>query len=262
MLATAIDVSTLPRYCEDDRWWFQQKLDGHRVLIRVDNGRVTAINRRGEPFGTSAADHVVRALRSSGGTMAFDGELLGGVLWAFDFIAPPHIDVSTPYQRRLAVLEEIVRCSGMTDVIRVLPTARTTEEKAALAKRLLEAHCEGVMVKDCTARYASGRRTRLVRKAKFWNSADVVVMEINRKGKDALEVGVFDNGRLRPVGAVSTINDAATARVTDVLEVRYLYTSPGEHRLVQPNVLRRRDDKLAEECTFDQLVYPCKEVLT
>lgn len=261
-LATNIDVAELPRLCREDRYWFEQKIDGHRVMLSIDAQRVIALNRRGEPYHPAAVARVVRSF-SPGAPLVLDGELLGGILWVFDVpVLGSTVSLKTPFAERRERLEQFFAL-GVPDCVRLLPVARTTEEKAELATRLVNSHAEGVMVKDSTAKYEPGpRKTRCVRKAKFVNTADVIVTSLRRKGRESVGVSVWDGGRRREIGAVTTIHEAASAKIDDVMEVRYLYTSPGDHRLVQPVFMRMRDDKDPHECDMAQLVYPNKEVLT
>src|SRR5438105_4328951 len=63
MLAEAIASSSLPRFAEASDWFFEQKLDGIRRLVRLDEGTVVAFNRSGEeaalPKDVAAALHRV-----------------------------------------------------------------------------------------------------------------------------------------------------------------------------------------------------------
>ena len=47
MLLTPADEADIDRYVGDDGWAAQEKMNGKRVLVRVEPGRVTGVNRRG-----------------------------------------------------------------------------------------------------------------------------------------------------------------------------------------------------------------------
>jgi hypothetical protein len=67
-------------------------------------------------------------------------------------------------------------------------------------------------------------------------------------------------GELVPLGS-TTMNGKPDLPVGSVAEVEYLsYKGPG-HSLVQPNLLRSRDDKSPEECLVSQLVPSNRDVL-
>ena len=266
MQGNGISADELPRYCPDDDWFFEQKVDGHRLLVDIEDHVVTFFNKSGEPVSWAPA--LRKVFEARGGRIVFDGEWdpAKRIYWVFDLpIAGGHVRVTDPYRNRREVLEGMFRAwTDRPANVRLLPCARTPREKADLAGRLLAAGCEGVMVKRASASYCyTGKRTDDIKKAKFTNTVEVVITEVGRKGKASFAVGVYEPGNPEPVivGAVTMIRGTSGLKVGDVIEVRYRHASPGDRRLVEPVFLRRRPDKKPAECTIDQLIYPCKEVL-
>jgi bifunctional non-homologous end joining protein LigD len=265
MLADTIDHTKIGPYLTDDAWWLQQKLDGHRVLIRVLDGAVTALGRDGAPKANAIPAAVVRQFaRMPAGEWFFDGELVGPTFWLFDLPSVSgHVTVEQPYSFRLDVLEKFFAGWAPDAAVRLLPTARTTVEKAMLWQRVQDAPAEGVMLKRVDAGYRGGpARSPGVIKAKLVKTADVVVKRLGVGGKENCEFVVFDAaGQEVPIGKCSLIGKDPIAE-RDVIEVKYLYcNNPNEPRLYQPRMLRRRTDKGAHECTIDQLVYTDKRVM-
>lgn len=240
----------------------EQKVDGHRKLVTLSPGGVTVLNRAGEP-STLPAACLAGFPAASSGAVVLDGELVGAVLWVFDLPhAPPAVLPEMPYCTRRAVLDRLAPALG-TETLRFLPVARTTEEKARLVARVLEAGGEGVMLKDTAAPYRSDRRHAGLLKAKFVNDLDAVVTRIAVDGKQNCAVGLYvTDGRLVEVGTVVVQpRDRELLRVGSVVTVTYLYcVNRSAPRLVQPTRLRLRTDKRPRECTMDQLRFTDRAV--
>ena len=261
-LADSIDPTTLDRYLRDERWWFEQKVDGRRKLVALSPVGVAVLNRAGEP-STLPADCRVRLPVLATGEVVLDGELVGQTLWVFDIpLAPPAVAPATPYAARRDVLDRLAP-KLETATLRVLPVARTPEEKTRLAAKVRDAGGEGLILKDVTCPYRAGRRHRGLLKAKFVHDVDAVVTRIGVDGKQNCAVGVYDdNGRLVEVGTVIVhARERAHLQVGSVVTVAYLYcVDTAAPRLVQPTRLRLRDDKHPEECTMHQLRFTDRTV--
>lgn len=263
-LAESVPVAELNTYCEHDGWHMTQKVDGHRRMVMVQDGLVVPLNRSGQK--TSLPKPVKAALEPvTGGLFAFDGELVGQVLWVFDLpIAGEKIDTSTPYWLRRQVLEGLFEVWHPGQAVRLLPRATSSEDKAALAKRVAENHGEGVMLNNLEGRYRPGVRSRDCLKVKYIHDVDCVVMELKRGGKDNIVIGLYrPDGRLVEVADCTALaGDGGMAQVGDVVVVQCLYAT-NDDRLYQPTKPRRRFDKPAADCTIDQLdtIRVNKEVL-
>lgn len=286
-LAEAAALSDLPKYAADSRWWFQQKLDGHRVMIRVEDSVPTALNRHGESYGHGCPANVLNCFKSGfAGEWIFDGELLGGVFVIFDILKAGGEDLTElPYSARLMTLTRLMQGGSNEDgsssqpiwtppatCVRLIQTARTPEEKKTLAEAVIANNGEGLIAKRASAPYRCGRRTSDLLKIKLWSAAEVVVAETYRLGKDSIAIEIYHEGRLVPAGAVTMLGGAKTrimAGLTkgDVIEVKYLYVVNGvaggneSWKLVQTAFLKIRPDKTAEECTTAQLKVTSKDVL-
>lgn len=257
MLAESTKVDLLAEYALDDRWWFEQKVDGHRLVTVVENGVVTFLNRQGVQKSTLPIEPQLQTEFSAmtRGQWVFDGEIVDDVYWLFDLpVVGDKVKISDPYEFRRDVLDTFFAGWAPGKHIKLLPSWRTPGDKAKGMVLMEDTNREGVMVKDKDAPYLPGKRSRRVLKAKFTKAIDCVVLRVAVDGKENVELALNNGvGTFRAIGQASTIGKPAVA-VNDVVEVKFLYAvDRNKPRLVQPTILRRRDDKSPAECTFDQL---------
>lgn len=263
-LAEPVDRSTLDRYVRDDRWVMSQKVDGVRLLVSVEDGKVRLLNRKGDPLTKAVPPGIARQAAQLPGSWCLDGELFDGTLYVFDLPSAGNtIDPSDPYEVRRHALERIFEVWQPTGIV-LLPVARTPEQKAQLVANVEAAAGEGVMLNDADARYRPGQRSRAVLKVKFWNSCDCFVTAVRLNGKDNMSLAVFDeHGTERKVAECTALaGDGGRIQVGDVVEVKYLYAVDRQQpRLVQPTYPKIRTDKDAAECLLDQLHFTNKMIL-
>ena len=286
-LADKMKLDALPKYVGDERYFFEQKVDGHRKMVLVHNGDVRVIGRDGQNTDLSCRN----VFTQFPGTWAFDGEILpDGVFWIFDLpVAGEKIGLQTPYKLRRAVLDGL-RDALESDFVRILPCARTPEEKVLLAKRVIAGGFEGLVIKDSEAGYANGRRSTALLKAKLVKDLDAVITDFgigkssNGSGqpKANCELAVFTEpndmkgpwtpqqvAELKRSKKIKVISECiihpperAQVDLGSVVTVAYLYAvDPAKPRLVQPTRIRPRTDKAAGECLLDQVMFTDKSVI-
>lgn len=283
-LAESLDLSQVMRYLEDPNWWVEQKLDGHRILVVINDPddplnhppKHSILNRNGKPYTKPFGRKVWYSLhgmknRISAEHVIYDGELVDGKLWLFDLLyLDDLITVESPYRDRRKLLQSM-HDAQLTDVpddlvkefqesVGIVPVAKDEEKKKELTFRVLKSGGEGVILKNKEAPYRPGVRSHDMLKVKFVSEAEVIVSEVGRKGKDSLRLHIYRDNQLVEVGACSSIGKEPV-EVGDVITVRYLYLGADE-RLVQPRMMRKREDKEAQDCTWGQLKAVNKEVLT
>ena len=251
-------------FIADKNWAIEQKFDGTRAIVEVNDGQVRAFNRQGA-LRTHWPTAVTKTLSSLPGKWVFDGELLGSTFHTFDLLELPGQGsiADQPWEARRMMLDKLFASANN------LPANLSTTiwnadpiQKQAFYDRCVAEAVEGVMFKRLDAPYR-GQRTPNWLKHKFQKSCEAVVMELNRKGKDeAITLGLFANGNLVEVAGCRLLPKfKQKVAVGTVVEVRYLYAT-ADHRLYQPCMLAVRTDKPAIDCTIDQLIYTSKNVLT
>lgn len=259
-LATAADPSTFDQYVQSDRHFADQKVDGHRGLLHIDDGRIAMISRQGLDLPVKPYIYEPFKPLLTMGRWVFDGEYLNGQYYLFDIVeGGGFITPATPYEERRLFLGEFYGRWNPQHV-HLIPVYRTTEGKARLVEQISSQGGEGVMFKVRTAPYRSGRTDSIV-KAKFRNDVDCVVTRLGMDGKANMQLSLYtDDGVLVEVGHCTALaGDGPRVKVGDVVTVIYQNASKG-HRLIMPTKPKIRTDKTSVECTLDQLVYTNKEV--
>jgi bifunctional non-homologous end joining protein LigD len=267
-LLNPINPDELAGLFADDRVIAQQKVDGNRVLVYIDE-QIRASNRAGQL--TTIHTTIVEALDSIPSGTVIDGELVAGpegpIYWLFDVLQIAGEDL-----RGLGYLDRWQRLDAEIEPaidhpIRILDYAQGHAAKQALHDRLFAASAEGIVFKRHDAPYVPGRPSSggAQLKHKFIKSADVVIIE---NAGNAYRMAVYDGDALREVGKVfaGTTNESRAdldarlgAGEQPIAEVRYLYATDDE-QLYQPVFVRLRDDKLARDCSRSQLEKTRREV--
>lgn len=231
-LAAPISEQQVEKYIHDDRWWFEPKLDGVRMIVRPDG-----------PFGNNRfysrkGDELVAPFNFPAVPFPIDGEYVDGVLYVFDAI------IEADYTERRKQLEEWFTETNQSN-LKLIPLAKTTKRKELMYDTLRGINAEGIVIKDSRAPYKIGR-TKSWLKFKFYTTVDVIVTELNRKGKDeAISIGWADGTE---AGGCKVIESKIVdLNVGDVVEIRCLDVSDSG-KLIQPVFVRKRTDKLPEEC--------------
>ena len=260
----------LPEHLFDDRdWVMEQKLDGKRLVVKVNNREAEAYNRNGDP--TSLPVNIAAFFDHQGftGEWVFDGELVNNIYRVFDLSAVPD-RVSdkwyrAPLDTRRTFLSNLLAKlygAGATNPGSVVGTPSAVRDKRQYFDFLRDNNVEGVIFKRRESLYAPGVRSHDWLKFKFTTTADVVVTETKTDGKrQAIRIGIHHNGTLVDAGGCKVPEEFVDRiNVGDVVEIRYLYATD-EHKLYQPVWVALRDDKPALGCTTNQLKYTNKEVM-
>lgn len=216
-------------------WIYEIKLDGYRVLARIDRGRVRLVTRNGLDWTTklkSLAD-ALSTLKLDNGWIdgelvvldeqgrsdfqrlqrAFDERRIGELVFVvFDLpFANGHDLTQVPLRERRALLQRLLPK-------RLAPRVRFSEAIGGTPEQLLEAACrlllEGLIAKRADAPYVQGR-TRSWLKLKCQPRQEFVVVGFtepkgSRRGVGALLLAVHDaNGTLRYAGRTGSGFDQA-----------------------------------------------------
>lgn len=254
MLADDATAAEVGMVVQSDDWALESKINGHRRVILVSDGVAAGFNRKGEPAALPASISAELAMFVKDAIL--DGELIGSLWVCFDLLTLDGGPVfNKPWARRRALLERLF-AGGPGGAVRLVTAARSIDEKYELILQVKQQLGEGLVAKDVHASYHPGpnREHRQWLKLKHTKTVDCVAMQLC-DGRQHIHVGLFRPGETEPteVCKVSRLTgDGPRVQVGDVVEVTALYgTIAG--RLVQAVTPRLRDDKSADECTFDQL---------
>jgi bifunctional non-homologous end joining protein LigD len=264
MLAENANPKRLDALCNDDNYWADQKLDGHRCLMHVQDGRVIPVSRSGLELPVNAAVlKEFEAFKASNERWVFDGEYIDQMFYIFDLVeAGRHVSPNVVYEDRRDVLEHFYKAWDPSGWVHLIPTKRTTADKAALAAQVEAQGGEGLMFKRRDAGYTPGRRNPALLKIKFRHDVDCIVINTNLNGKANMSLGLLDaNNDVVEVGECTALaGDGPRIKPGDVVTVIYLYATK-DNRLYQPTKPLIRTDKRMRECTMDQLRYADKTVI-
>lgn len=265
-------LADVPKYIADPDYVFQQKVDGIRGVLVIEPGKAPWFaSKKGDRLQSSTAAKTTTPMLAKlpatpAGSPSYrvEGEILNGKFHVFDMVIVGQ--ESTDYETRKTMADAWVQAvSAQLPQVTALPTARTAAEKQALWDAVLTSGAEGVMMKRRDAGYQGGRRVDHTLKAKVTATADVVVLERNRDGKDNAVFGMLVNGKMTEIGTVSTGGkDKALGQIQvgDVVELEYLWASATSNQLTQPRIVRKRPDKTANDATdVTQLRFVDKAVL-
>ena len=257
------DPSALEAYFTDPELIAQQKLDGMRLVVHVRADGVLTTNRNGQ--ASVVSEVIEAAVRAVPAGTILDGELVASPLtyWIFDLLAWAGEELqSLSYAERYARLSGHAAQLCAAEELVIVPAAESEADKRKLHATLQEQQAEGIVFKQRSAPYVSGRPpsggSQL--KLKFVKTADVF---ITANTGNAYQMVVHDEqGAPREVGKVfagttselrAALDAAITQGETPVAEIRYLYATDDD-LLYQPVFVRTRTDKAPADCLLAQLV--------
>ena len=219
-------VQTAP---EGDAWLHEIKLDGYRVLARIERGRARLFTRSGQDWTARFPSVTAAVERLPAKSVLLDGEVVvldaGGVshfqslqealsqgrtqdlvYFVFDLLFLDGPDLrSLPLSERKALLARLLHGSGTT----IRYSAHVEGQGGTFYDKACRMGLEGIISKRKDAPYRSGRSTAWV-KVKCVASQEFVIVGFTepkgaRAGFGALLLGVYEkDGSLTHVGRVGT----------------------------------------------------------
>jgi bifunctional non-homologous end joining protein LigD len=224
-LATLVDAPP-----EGDDWLHELKLDGYRILARVDNGKVRLLTRSGNDWTDTFPSVAAAVARLPAETALLDGEVVvndaagrsrfqllqnalkrGDAPFQYHVFDLLHLDGydlrAAPLTARKELLEKLVE--GASGARNLHFSRHTVGGGAAAFAKACKAGEEGILCKRADAPYVSGR-TKTWLKVKCQKRQEFVVVGYtdprrSRVGIGALLLGTYDAaGALRYAGKVGT----------------------------------------------------------
>jgi bifunctional non-homologous end joining protein LigD len=229
-LATLVDAPPA-----GDDWLHELKLDGYRVLARLERGRAQLVTRSGKDWTQAFAGVAAALARLPVQTALLDGEVVALdaagrsdfqrlqralksgreplTYYAFDLLHLEGYDLrgAPQLERKRALAELLARAPGASGV---RLSEHTAGDGAAFLRAACGAGAEGVVSKRASAPYR-GARTRAWVKVKCGRRQEFVIVGFTapkgtRVAFGALLLGVYDDaGALQYVGKVGTGFDGA-----------------------------------------------------
>ena len=181
MLLNPIEESELEYYITHEGFCAEEKFDGKHMILRKNaDGSVDAINRKGLLIG--APEAILQEARSLPGEFIIDGECVGEIFYAFDYIS------AFVWSERNRRLWKLMLKGPQVHIVGV-ESMTYTRTKRRLLEDLLARNAEGIVFKRMNNRYTAGRPNKggNALKFKFYATASVVVGRIN----DKRSVGIF-----------------------------------------------------------------------
>ncbi len=236
------DVEMARRLIISDAYVMQEKIDGERLTITIDNQGIRGFNKRGEqaalsPWLFEQMKHLPER------PWKFDGEYCGSSYVIFDLMQTPRAGLSEkPFVERIQMLDMMIEAWGIHK-IQAVRTWTEPREKLKGYMQVAVENGEGLVFrpKDANAHYEGQ-----IYKHKFRNSVDAVVLG-KTEGKGSVEVGVYDGDDMHSLGKVT-----GDAEVGSVVEVSYRRLS-ASRKMIEPVFVRVRQDKFPFSCTMEQL---------
>jgi len=258
MLLTDFTGEDEEQFLADPAWAGQQKMNGKRILLRVEPSvGVCGGNRRG--LRCPIPQELEKSIPLATLQAVFDGELVGDVYHAFDLLEAGGLDLrAETYAERHVTLRKLVATIPMTrGHLRVVDLAVGACDKRELFHKLRRENQEGIVFKKLNGVYVPGKienqKKAIAVKVKFYAECQAVV--IDWTDKQSIEVGL--GGRLKgdsmeiisvgkvtvPTKYVKQIEKGKTVRV------RYLYATAGK-QLYQANLDPTDDGIVKGEMTL------------
>lgn len=244
-LLNPIEESELKELIWDDEWAMQEKKDGKRIMVKIEDGVVEGSNRRG--LVVSLPDAVVNSLKNLP-SCKLDGELVGEIYYVFDMLkCQGKYDCYRFGDRHMALVLLLEKKLGPN--AKIVPSYHGGVKKEEMFEKFKAANAEGVVFKKLDSSYEPGRPNSggSQLKYKFYDTCSAIVTKINQQRSVGLSM--HDGTE---IGNVTILPNFDVPRIGDIVEVRYLYYNKGG-ALYQPCYLGARDDMSPEDCSMDQL---------
>jgi len=241
-----------------DDWLVQQKFDGERRWLSVEDGHSVFANRDGLATGVQEPVAAAwEALTNTSLSFSADGEDMGDYVVIFDVTRHPGL-VSGTFQERAELLLEIqetIKGLGLEDHLKVEIPVPAQDFFKGRDKTLLEAGAEGYVLRHKNSVYTPGKPSSggEALKVKFWDDVSCRVAQ-GRDGKSSVGLELLDeNGTWISVGNV-TVPQGKKPEIGAIIDVKYLYAYKNGS-IYQPTFKGVRTDIPESDCRMDRLKY-------
>src|SRR5438046_24574 len=235
--------------CDNERWLFEVKWDGIRLISFIDNGKVSLQTRSGR-----IVDNEYPSLQAISGLVKAKQAVLDGEIVALDDQGRPSFQLLQNRERDKRPLQyvvfDIVYADGQrlfkvpvedrkrllrnlfADTSLLKYSEHVLGEGKAFFKAAQQNHLEGIVAKLRDSPYQPGVRSSAWLKIKAVLQQEVVIggftePRASRKHFGALIVGVYDDGKLLYAGHVGGgFDERSLASVSKLMKPLIVKTSP------------------------------------
>jgi hypothetical protein len=272
---TRVEEQDAYRLASNPRYTFENKQDGDRLTVRVENQNFFGYNKKGQVVSLTPQLHAAVSrlcLPNKIDNLLMDGEWERTGFYGWDLLECKGTDLRTlPQEARRELLEAFLAdlTPELANVLHISEIARSTEDKLAMLDRRTIGNRkvrEGVAIKDRYAAFREGRNGQH-KKFKFEFSASFIVGEKPRNrandGKRNVALYILDpeaNPSYRFVSTVKVPDCYELPPLGSIIDARYLSAFLTTGGIEQPCYFGKiRTDVRREDCTTAQLIYKEKE---
>lgn len=238
------------KYLQDADFFMQEKFDGHRRIIKLENKVVTSINKKG--LEVLSPECVCKPIEALGYDITVDGELIGDKYYIFDILNHKGQDVR---MKSAKGRYELLKSTNLNNVV---PAYFTVKEKTEAFKLMepQEKKKEGVVFKKNDSAYVSGRPNSGGNqlKLKFYATDTFEVASHNKTKRSVNVVSYKEDGKAYDMGKITIPETTPLPLVGAFIEIRYLYCNEGG-KLFQTTYLCVRDDQDRTDCHMREIKF-------
>lgn len=253
-LLVPITYQRLLELAADDRWGFQEKMNGERLMLDRTNSKVVTSNKQG-CVNAVPQQIVDGALQLEYDDVLLDGENIRGVFHVFDILRIQNRALSNlSAKERYDIYSSLDAGSNIVKVPMHFGTANKLSFLETIANKTGTEIVEGVVAKLLSAPYLPGRAspTNATQfKYKYVSDVSCVVLEVH-KTKRSVSIGILQNNRMRNIGNVGIPVNHPMPAENDIIDVQYRHLFANGD-LCEPVFLKARQDVLLSECVIEQI---------
>lgn len=253
-LLTEVDDDGLEALLKDDRWLAQEKINGERRAVLIEDDAIRGANKKGRFIG-GVPTAWAEALKTLPPGSVLDGEHVGDTLYVFDVPRWRGVDTSDqPYSMRLGRVKLSVAVAN-EPTIRMAEVATGEVAKRELLATVTSNIGEGIVFTRADSTYVNGRSSannsgRI--KYKLYEFSNCVVLHKNAGRSVAL--GLYDAaGAMVNVGSVTIPPNQEIPSEAAVLRVRYMHMFDGGSLYGPPVSFGVVSGVNPEDCTLAQV---------
>jgi hypothetical protein len=252
-LLVPISTERMYELAEDDRYGFEEKIDGERLLSDRKGSEVMTSNKLGV-INTVPVSIVGDILALDVNDVLFDGESKDKKKHVFDILrlngrCLKHLGTKARHD----ILSTLLDSNKTPNLVKV-ELVTGTEAKRALVASVIAKMGEGIVAKLLSAPYVEGKAAPSMATQFKWvlvENASFVVTG-RHPTKRSVSISILGPKQVFDVGFVTIPANAAMPDKDDIIDVRYRHLFLGGC-LCQPVFVKPRSDVRQSDCILSQI---------